>query len=88
MGKNKQVINMINYNPYNWKIDKKRDIVKSKPQLIYNCVLNELGYVCTELDIIRLRHANLKKELEEVEREMIRLEDEKLSLIKQLAEHP
>lgn len=70
------------YNPYNWKIQKK---MSSESNL---CVLSELGYVSTELDMLRLKHIDLKKELEEVEKEMIRLEDRKLSLIKQLAEHP
>lgn len=79
------------YNPYNWNIRKKEEKLKNlapEPQLVYNCVLNELGFTCTKLDMIRLQHAELKKNLDEVERELVRLEDRKLSLIKQLAEHP
>lgn len=80
--------NIISYNPYNWKIHKKEEIPKPRMPLVHNCILDELGFVCTELDMVRLQHAELKKNLEEVERELIRLEDKKLSLIKQLAEHP
>ena len=76
------------YNPYNWKMYKREDIPKPRPELVYNCVLNELGYISTELDMARLKHIDLKKELKEVEEEMIRLEDRKLYLINQLAKHP
>lgn len=71
------------YNPYNWKIEKeKKNEIESK------CILDELGYVSTELDISRLKQSRLKERLNKVNEEIIFLEDRKLSLIKQLAEHP
>ena len=71
------------YNPYNWKIEKeKKNEIESK------CILDELTYISTELDISRLKQSRLKERLNKVNDEIIFLEDRKLSLIKQLAEHP
>lgn len=71
------------YNPYNWKIEKeKKNEIESK------CILDELAYISTELDISRLKQSRLKERLNKVNDEIIFLEDRKLSLIKQLAEHP
>ena len=52
------------------------------------CVLDRLCSLCTNLDMVRVKHAELKHELKEVEEELIRLEDERLSLFKELVEHP
>lgn len=73
------------YNPYNWTINKKEEFSKSKPN---DCVLNELCYTCNELDMVKLRKNRLMKELEDIERNLVILEDRKFSLIKQLADHP
>ena len=71
------------YNPYNWTIEKeKKNEIESK------CILDELAYISTELDISRLKQSRLKERLNKVNDEIIFLEDRKLSLIKQLAEHP
>ena len=72
------------YNPYNWKMHKKEDIPKPKPTLIYNCALEELGYVSMELDLKKLEQIKLKKALEEVNEEIVQLERKKVNLFNKL----
>lgn len=78
------------YNPYNWKIEKNDSecVPAPEPQLLKNCVLNEFIATCTKLDMIRLLHADLKKSLDDIEAEMIKLEEKKISLLNEMGEHP
>ena len=90
------------YNPYNWNIrtitskDVSHDKLKTpKPQVVYNCILDELGNIGNDLDAARIdrieiesKMNSLKKELEECNKEIIRLEQRKVYLINKLAETP
>lgn len=71
------------YNPYNWTIEKEK-----KSEIESKCILDELAYISTELDISRLKQSRLKERLNKVNDEIIFLEEKKLYLIKKLAEHP
>ena len=71
------------YNPYNWTIEKEK-----KSEIESKCILDELTYISTELDISRLKQSRLKERLNKVNDEIIFLEEKKLYLIKKLAEHP
>lgn len=84
------------YNPYNWNIRtsdgkilaKKDKKMTPKPQLVYNCILNELGYVGNDIDALRIKRIRLEKELTECDEEIIKLEQKKLHLINKLSETP
>ena len=75
------------YNYYNWKVIKK-DTPSPKPQLIYNCVLDELGNVSNELDMAKLKRIRLESELKEANIDVQRLKDRKSFLLKLLSEEP
>ena len=80
---------MIKYNPYNWNIraiEKKMNMPVFPGSMIYNCVLDELGHVCTELDMAKLHRSELKNELDDLESRICFLEDRKLTLIKKMCE--
>ena len=81
------------YNPYNWKINKENE--EPKPAMTYECVLNELGYVCTELDIKKIEHEKLLKDLEDlkikidkINKDIVGLEEKRVYLINDLSSHP
>ena len=82
------------YNPYNWKINKSWKMKKSDERILPNnrskciCVLDELTYICSELDSARLKQNMLDKELSIVNEEVMDLERKKISLIEELASHP
>lgn len=76
------------YNPYNWKIDKKVDEKRKKCDEDFLCPFVKLVVVGSELDNTRLKQKDLKKELHEVNEELLRLENKKLSLINEIAKHP
>lgn len=45
------------YNPYNWKIEKK-EIKKN-----CDCILNELGSICADRELNKIRIEKLEKEI-------------------------
>ena len=85
------------YNPYNWKInkiDKSWKMKKFDDRILPDnrskciCVLDELTYICSKLDSVRLKHKMLDSELSAVNDELMDLERKKISLIEELARHP
>ena len=82
------------YNPYNWKINKSWKMKKSDERILPDnrskciCVLDELTYICSKLDGVRLKQNVLNSELSAVNDEIMDLERKKISLIEELARHP
>lgn len=70
------------YNPYNWKIEKKSKENKLK------CILDEMMLNSIDLDRLRIRESELKKELKEVEEDIIKLELRKVELATRFVEKP
>lgn len=73
------------YNPYNWGITKAKTPIP-RPTLIHNCVLDELGYVCTELDLVKLEEKKLQMDIIENEKKKLRLQKRKEYLLEKLYE--
>lgn len=85
------------YNPYNWNINKVKKpwkVEKSDERILPDnrskciCVLDELTYICSKLDGVRLKQNMLNDELSIVNEEIVDLERKKISLIEELARHP
>lgn len=97
------------YNPYNWEIRtndgkiflKNKRVYCSgksetpKPQLVYNCILDDLGNTGNELDAARMRlseleskAAGIQEDIKRCNEDILRLEQKKVYLINKLAETP
>lgn len=79
------------YNPYNWNIqESKKKIKMDMPvypgPMVFNCILDELGRVSNELEMTRLKYAELKKDFEATEKQLNLLEDRKMSLIRKMCD--
>ena len=77
------------YNPYGWKIIKKEencDEVYTNLLKINStdCILNELGRVCTQLYFKKEEFNDIKKKYHEVEKEILDLEEKKINIITKL----
>lgn len=79
------------YNPYGWKIVKKeqscdefyRDLTKIQPT---DCILNELGRICTQIYFKKEQYKKLKDEAHDVEKEILELEKKKVDIINKIYE--
>ena len=81
------------YNPYNWKINSKKERCEMcdefyKEEVVpikTNCILNELGSICAEIELKRIECLEKEKEIQDLNKELISLEQKKLSIIQILS---
>ena len=72
------------YNPYNWKITKKNDVECNPSD--YVCILDKIGHVCNELDLLEIKENRLRVDLINVEKEKLSLRKRKDYLLKLMSE--
>lgn len=78
------------YNPYNWKINSKEKkcdefYKEEKIPMKTKCILDELGNVCAEIELKRMRCLEKEREIQALNEELISLEQKKLSIIQILS---
>lgn len=75
------------YNPYNWKI--KKTNIMGDPSIIdekiekreRNCILEDLGALCAEIELKKIEKENLNRKIKEIEKIIMKLEEEKMNLL-------
>lgn len=72
------------YNPYNWKITKKNDVECNSSD--YMCILDEIGHVCNELDLLEIEEDKLRVDLINAEKKKLSLRKRKDYLLKLMSE--